>query len=241
MADSDWDQSADAWIAHMHEDGGGWGRTYVLDPVMQARVTGRGFRKALDVGCGEGRFCRVMQQARIRTVGIDPTERLLAEARARDPGGDYRLGRGEALKFDDQTFDLVVSYLTLIDIPGYHEALAEMARVLSPGGTLLIANLSSMTTAATVDSQVAHADGTYYPVRDYLQERAETVGWRGIEIQNYHRPLSAYLQALLATGLRLVDFAEPAPTGYPAHQARKAARYTGMPYFVVMEWQKDPS
>lgn len=225
----------------MHEDGGGWGRTYVLDPVMNARVAGRGFRKALDVGCGEGRFCRVMQGAGIETIGIDPTERLLSEARMRDPDGDYRLGRAEALDFEDGSFDLVVSYLTLIDIQGYREALAEMARVLEPGGTLLIANLSSMTTAATVDSQVAHPDGTYYPIKDYLEERAEVVGWRGIEILNYHRPLSAYFQTLLTTGLRLADFDEPAPRGYPGHHARKAARYAGMPYFVVMDWRKDAS
>lgn len=239
MAESDWDKSAEAWIAHMHADGGGWGRAYVLDPIMTVRVSDRGFRKALDVGCGEGRFCRVMQEAGIETVGIDPTERLLVEARSRDPDGDYRVGRAEALEVDDNTFDLVVTYLTLIDIADYRVALSEMARVLAPGGTLLIANLTSMNTAATVDSQVAHPDGTYYPIRDYMQERSQTVGWRGIEILNHHRPLSGYMQALLETGLRLVRFDEPVPKDFPDHHARKAARYSGMPYFLVMEWRKD--
>jgi 2-polyprenyl-3-methyl-5-hydroxy-6-metoxy-1,4-benzoquinol methylase len=40
---------------------------------MTARIAGRGFATALDVGCGEGRFCRMMQTAGIATVGIDPT------------------------------------------------------------------------------------------------------------------------------------------------------------------------
>jgi ubiquinone/menaquinone biosynthesis C-methylase UbiE len=54
----------------------------------------------------------MMQEAGIKTVGIDPTEKLLRQARRRDPNGDYRLGRAEALEFPDHSFDLVVSYLT---------------------------------------------------------------------------------------------------------------------------------
>jgi ubiquinone/menaquinone biosynthesis C-methylase UbiE len=86
------------------------------------------FWTALDVGCGEGRFCRMLQVAGISTVGIDPTEELLRQARRRDPKGDYRIGRAEALEFPDRSFDLVVSYLTFIDIGDIERAVAEMAR-----------------------------------------------------------------------------------------------------------------
>ena len=51
----------------------------------------------------------------IAATGIDPTAALLAEARRRDPAGDYRSGRAEALDLPDRTFDLVVSYLSLIE------------------------------------------------------------------------------------------------------------------------------
>jgi len=64
-----WAGSAAAWIAEQGDDGD-YGRRFVLDAPMRERIEGRGFRNALDVGCGEGRFCRIMQRAGIRTIGI---------------------------------------------------------------------------------------------------------------------------------------------------------------------------
>ena len=114
---------------------------------MLERIRRRPYRNALDVGCGEGRFCRILGKLGIKTIGIDPTDTLLQQARSKHQAGDYRCGRAEKLDFPDASFDLVVSYLTLIDIPDIRQALAEMNRVLQPGGTLLIANLTSFTTA----------------------------------------------------------------------------------------------
>src|ERR1700751_5502882 len=107
-----WDSSAHAWIETMGERGerGDWGRQHVLDPVMMARVTQGKFSNALDVGCGEGRFCRMLSAAGVRATGIDPMHRFIELARERDPSGDYRLGRAEQLEFPDASFDLAVSY-----------------------------------------------------------------------------------------------------------------------------------
>ena len=59
MDDGGWTSSADAWIASMGEHGDD-GRRYVLDPALLARIEGRAFQSALDVGCGEGRFSRIL-------------------------------------------------------------------------------------------------------------------------------------------------------------------------------------
>lgn len=67
-----WDLSAQAWIDNMGEEGD-FGRRCVLDAPMIARIRDRGFRTALDVGCGEGRFCRILRGLGIAPVGIDPT------------------------------------------------------------------------------------------------------------------------------------------------------------------------
>lgn len=134
-----WEQSAAAWIADMGEDGD-FGRRFVLDPVMMERARLARPATALDVGCGEGRFCRKLKALGIATTGLDPTQALLDQARKRDPGGDYIDGVAASLPFGGGAFDLVVSYLSLIDIPGIAPAIAEMTRVLKPGGRLLIAN-----------------------------------------------------------------------------------------------------
>src|SRR5580700_10038368 len=116
-----WEQSAQAWITSMGEQGD-WGRHSVLDPVMLGRVATRRFERALDVGCGEGRFSRMLAAAGINVTGIDPTDALIEQARRRDPSGDYRIGNAENLRFEAATFDLVVSYLTLIDMADFRTA-----------------------------------------------------------------------------------------------------------------------
>ena len=234
-----WDGSAEAWLREQGRDGD-WARRYVLDRVMLERVRAGPAASVLDVGCGEGRFCRMLAGDGIFAIGIDPTARLLAEAWARDPQGDYRSGRAEALAFDDGAFDLVVSYLTLIDIQAFEQAIAEMARVCAPGGRILIANLASFNTAGQPRGWVEGADGvTRFAIDAYQTARAIRAQWNGIDIINWHRPLAAYMQAFLAHGLRLSHFDEPSPTGYPPENREKAERYRRVPYFVVMEWLKD--
>ena len=230
-----WEESAAAWIGAVGESGD-WSRQHVLDPALLERIAQRRYRRALDVGCGEGRMCRMLQARGIPTVGIDPTAALLERARALDPSGEYRAASAEALPFADGAFDLVLSCLTLIDIPDFRQAFREMVRVMQPGGTLLIANLTSFT-STSADGSVRDADGRflYFPVDRYLDEFSMWVAWKGIRIENWHRPLSAYMSELLCHGLRLVHFDEPAPVG---GDAGIAADYRRAPWFLIMEWQK---
>lgn len=215
---------------------GDWSREHVLDPTMCCRLQGRRFERALDVGCGEGRFCRMLRACSIPVVGIDPTRELIEEAARRDPGGTYRVARAEALPFPEASFDLVVSYLTLIDITDFRAAIAEMARVLKPAGTLLIANINSFITTSPT-GWIKDGDGrrVHYPVDRYLDEFASWVEWAGIRIENWHRPLGAYMAALLGNGLQLRFFDEPTAVGGDEQRRRNHAR---APWFLVMEWQK---
>jgi SAM-dependent methyltransferase len=230
-----WSASAAAWIMEQGEHGD-FARRHILDAPMLARIGRRRVQAAVDVGCGEGRFCRLLRDRGIPVVGIDPTEALIATARERDPGGDYRVGRAEALAFADGTFDLVVSYLTLIDIGDLDAAIAEMTRVLRPAGTILIANLASHFTASIGQGWTIDEGGTpRFCIDHYLEHRTTWAAWRGIRVRNWHRPLSAYMSALIEKGLILRHFDEPAPTGGPQE---KLDRYRRVPGFVVMEWQK---
>lgn len=231
-----WDQSAEAWIADMGEHGD-FSREFVLDAAMLGRIEDRDFRTALDVGCGEGRFCRMLRAKGIAATGVDPTETLLRTARERDPAGDYREGRAEALEFPDASFDLVVSYLTLIDIADIRQAIPQMVRVLKPGGSLLIANINSFLSASGSNRWMRAEDGTYlhFPLDNYLQERCDIVGWRAVTLENWHRPLSLYMKLLLEQRLQLVHFDEPAPHG---GDSETVSRYRRVPWHLVMEWRK---
>ncbi|MBV8968340.1 MAG: class I SAM-dependent methyltransferase [Verrucomicrobia bacterium] len=230
-----WQESSAAWLVEIGVQGD-YGRQFVLDTPMLDRIKGRGFRTGLDIGCGEGRFCRMMQAEGICTVGIDPTEAFIRRARELDPQGDYRIDRAETFDVAVGSVDLVVSYLSLIDIPDIATAIPRMMRALRCGGTLLVANLTSFSTAGMPPGWKKGDDGEpRFFIDHYLDERSVVVSWRGIRIQNWHRPLSTYMKLFLESGLELRHFSEPTPSG---GDFEKANRYRRVPYFHLMEWHK---
>lgn len=235
MTGNGWDASAQAWL-NVIGDTGDWGRQYVLDAPMLERVRIGNFRKALDLGCGEGRFCRMMQGLGIATIGIDPTRALIEAARQRDPAGDYRIESAEQLTLADESVDLVVAYLSLIDIADLSAALSEAHRVLQSGGKLLIANLQAFNTASVAQGWQRDLLGRErFCIDHYFESRAIATSWRGIHITNWHRPMHVYMQTLLALGFVLEHFDEPRPERI---RDAKAERYLRVPNFLLMEWRK---
>jgi SAM-dependent methyltransferase len=93
-------------------------------------------QSVLDVGCGPGALTGVLvERLGIESVwAVDPSPPFVAECQARHPGVDVRLGRAEALPFDDETFDRVLAQLVLHFVTDPESAAAEFRRVLRPGG-----------------------------------------------------------------------------------------------------------
>lgn len=233
---SDWDRSAAAWIAAQGE-AGDFSRRRVLDAPMMQRVAQARPAHVLDLGCGEGRFSRRMAAQGVKVTGLDPTQALIA--RAENLGGAaYVRGRAEELPFADGAFDMVVSYLSLLDIEGIEEAFDEVARVLRPGGRFLIANLAGIATAADIKAggwEVLPDGGRRIIIRHYLSCHAVLSEWKDISITNWHRPLSFYMQALLARQFQLTHFDEP-PVPDPQWPQEEA--YNQAPYQMMMEWMR---
>lgn len=233
-----WDASAAAWIARVND--GDTTRPLLLDPVMLERAGDVSGLKVLDVGCGEGRFCRMLASRGAEVTGIDPTVALLEQARALDPEGRYLLSGGESLPFEDGSFDLTICYLVLIDIPDYRAAISEMARVTRSGGRILIANINPAFTATDDLWKVDEETGAVnLPVVDYFQERGTRVSWANIDIVNYHRSYRDYFAAFLSHPLRLTFFDEPRPSEEILNQYPSMIVNWRVPYFNVLEWSKD--
>jgi ubiquinone/menaquinone biosynthesis C-methylase UbiE len=102
-----------------------------------SRATGR----TLEVAIGTGRNLP-FYPPEVRLTGIDLSPAMLdiARRRAAELGVEVQLREGDAehLPFDDGSFDTVVCALALCSIPDHGRAIAEMARVLKPGGKLLL-------------------------------------------------------------------------------------------------------
>jgi SAM-dependent methyltransferase len=97
----------------------------------------------LDVGCGTGVVAITAARAGARVRGLDLTPELLVRAResAQTAGveAEFREGDAEALPFGDAAFDVVLSQFGHMFAPRPEVAVAEMLRVLKPGGTLAFA------------------------------------------------------------------------------------------------------
>ncbi len=233
-----WDNSATAWIEFVEK--GDANRNGLLDPVMLDRAGDVTGLDVLDVGCGEGRFARMLAERGAHVVGIDPTPDLIEAGRAKGAAVKYLLGTAERLPVDDASADLVICYLVLIDVNDHRRAIAEMARALRPGGRLLAANLNGFTTAnASGWARDSAGSKIHFPVDEYNTSKGNMVEWAGIQVVNWHRPLSAYMQAYLAAGLRLRWFDEPIPTPEAIAQFPNLADQLRVPYFNVMEWVKE--
>ena len=94
----------------------------------------------LDVGCGNGAFTEelIARRAPASVTAIDPSDEQLAYARTRPGAGtaDFRVGYAQSLPFGNGTFDVAAMALVISFIPDPGKAVAEMARVVRPGGSV---------------------------------------------------------------------------------------------------------
>ena len=125
--------------------------------------------------------------------------------------------RGDAaqLPFRDDAFDAVVACLVFEHIVAVDDAIAEVARVLRPGGRFaffLNHPLLQTPNSGWIDDQILDPPEQYWRVGDYLveDETLEEVE-KDVFIPFLHRPLSRYVNALAANGLFIERMEEPAP------------------------------
>jgi ubiquinone/menaquinone biosynthesis C-methylase UbiE len=98
-------------------------------------------KSVLDVGCGRGALVRLFQRRGAEATGVDPQPERVEECRDADPdGARYEVAGGEALPFDDASFDIVTFFNSLHHVPSekMKAALHEAVRVLRPGGVLWV-------------------------------------------------------------------------------------------------------
>lgn len=116
-----------------------WGRVTAQTAAALLDAAGAGAGcQLLDVCCGPGVVAGAAAARGADARGVDLTESFLAIARRRAPGARFEAGDAEALPFPDAAFDAAVSGYGIIHLPRPAAALAEMARVLRPGGRVAV-------------------------------------------------------------------------------------------------------
>jgi len=142
--------------------------------------------RVLDVGCGTGLALRTLAARlpeAVSLVGIDPAPGMVAQARAaatRDPRLQFEAGFAEALPFAEGEFDLVVTVTSFDHWRDQQAGLRECARVLTPGGHLVLTDLFSLWLVPTL---VVGRRGRARTVRRAAQLTA-AAGFRSVQ---WHR------------------------------------------------------
>jgi SAM-dependent methyltransferase len=197
----------------------------------------RGLR-VIDLGCGEGRFCRMLAERGATTLGVDLEPAFLGRARERAGAAEeYRLCDMETLDgVPDAGFDMAISYITLVDVADMAAAVRQAHRVLRPGGRLLVANLAPMATARGLWLRDEEKRKLHWILDDYAYEGPRPCPFpSGHVLTNFHRTMSTTLNTFLGTGFTLRALHEPTPTPEQLRRAPGNDDLFRVPIYVIYD------
>ena len=127
-----WDRIADDWARHADTNDY---RNLFLMPVTFELLGDVSGKNILDLGCGEGAYCRAFTKRGAYVTGIDGSERLINIAKARtDESITFLVRNANCLDgIEVDSFDIVLALMSLMDIEDYKGSISEVYRVLKPG------------------------------------------------------------------------------------------------------------
>jgi SAM-dependent methyltransferase len=209
---NDYDSFAEAYSA---ENENNLVNAYYERPGMLALAGDVAGRRILDAGCGSGALSVALRDRGAVVTGIDASAGMLALARRRlgDDVALHVVDLSDRLPFDDGAFDDVVASLVLHYLEDWGPTLAELRRVLRPGGRLI----------ASVDHPfVAYTFQDPRPWRrsrrrrpDYFATTSCSFDWtlngQSVPMRFWRRPLHAMTDAFTTAGFRLSGISEPQP------------------------------
>ena len=181
---------------------------YYERPAMLALAGDVAGRRILDAGCGSGPLLAALRDRGAIVTGIDKSAGM-AELARRRLGDDADLlvaELGKPLPFPDRTFDDVTASLVLHYLEDWGPALAELQRVLRPGGRLIVSVNHPF--AENLWHREAGLKPDYFATYNYVVEW--TVDGQSAVLRFWPRPLHAMTDAFTAAGFRISVISEPA-------------------------------
>jgi len=182
---------------------------YYARPAILALAGEVARRRILDAGCGSGPLFEALRDRGAIVTGFDQSAAMLDLARRRlGDDADLQLADlGSPLPFPGGAFDDVITCLVLHYLEDWTGPLAELRRVLRPGGRLIVAvDHPFVTVLANLD---AGRKASYFGVSKRTEEW--TIGDQTALMTFWHRPLHAMAEAFTAAGFRISVISEPEP------------------------------
>lgn len=242
----EWDLFTAEWIARS-ETKADAAREGLLDDWMLNVVGDVERLNVIDLGCGEGRFCRMLAARGARTLGVDLQRAFIDYAKSKASSEEsYLTGDIQQLsEVSDARFDLAVSYISLVDVPDQEAAIREAFRILVPGGRFVVCNLSPMATAWIGEGpwfRSENGDKLHFVLDHYAAEGARRLVFpSGQELTNFHRMLSTTINHLLNAGFSLRHLHEPLPNRAQLARVPENDDLFRVPIFTIYDLAKPES
>jgi ubiquinone/menaquinone biosynthesis C-methylase UbiE len=163
----------------------------IEQPIVRGMLDGLPIGVALDAACGTGRHAEHLASLGHTVIGVDSSPEMLAVAQKKVPEAELHEGDLAALPLADGCVDLVVCAMALVHLPHIAEPFREFARVLRPGGYLVVSDQCGLLRDVVFPLTSVGSDGAvgYMPV--------------------YGRLASDYLAAALPLGFCVLRCEEP--------------------------------
>jgi SAM-dependent methyltransferase len=212
-----WERNADFWIRIIRERLDPF-RSQLTDAEVLRAIGPCSGAMILDAGCGEGYMSRALAQKGANVVGLDRSTRLVkvaVEARSRgDRQPVFALGDLTALPFVDTTFDVVLCNHSLNDLRSLRRPFLEFARVLKPGGRLVVLMLHPCFYGGRDDrgNRVEVPVDRYFSVRRMEQKFSVSGLTSPVPTVVWVQPLESYFAHLADAGFCVALLREPHPS-----------------------------
>lgn len=199
---SDYDDFAAAYAA---ENETSLFNAYYNRPEMLRLAGDVSGRRILDAGCGSGPLSEGLRDKGAVVTGFDASAAMVALAHQRlGDDADVRVADLAApLPFADDEFDDVVASLVLHYLEDWAGPLAELRRVLKPGGRLILSVIHPSVYA------IVYPEADYFAHTKYSEDH--TFNGQSAVLTYWHRPLHAVTDAFAAAGFRIATISEPPP------------------------------
>jgi ubiquinone/menaquinone biosynthesis C-methylase UbiE len=201
---NDYDSFAEAYSA---ENEVNLANAYYERPATLALAGDVVGRRILDAGCGSGPLFAALRDRGAIMTGFDSSAGMLKLARRR-LGDDADLQIADLsrpLPFPDAAFDDVIASLVLHYLEDWTAPLAELRRVLKPGGRLIASVNHPM-----LGHTLVRPGADYFTTHQWSDELTTSSG-QSYVLTYWHRPLPALIEAFTAAGFRIAAISEPPP------------------------------
>ena len=224
----DYGEFAEAYVKHTESSSH---NAYYERPAMFSILSNLKFNRVLDAGCAGGIYAEWLLNRGADVVAIDINQKMVefTQQRINNRGRVYQADLNRPLKFlDDNSFDLIVSSLTLHYLSDWTKVFREFNRILLPKGLLLFSTHHPFLDYLLFEK-------TNYFAQELIEDEWQSFGDKPVKVRFYRRPLNSMIDSLTNAGFALENIIEPRPTEeckqlYPQEYEKLSTK----PWFLII-------